>query len=248
MTDTGSVAAIRTPNNAAPIQLQPTSQCMPAATTAAAMATPANASARVSGSSSRKRRHSSWSAASNTSGGRRTLKMSSRDSGSVGTLGSSAIKAGDNQPDDVGQPQPARQHRDQAGDQQQDADRSKGNAGHERGITSQVTAVCRKPPCRMLVAALYATRLRGGERNASISDRVGNGSGVGRRRLPGSNSPDNGNAGATAQAATGHPSSTISSKRASRRIPAFAVGQGRHEYDGQIADLSAAGITARSID
>ncbi len=29
MTDTGSVAAIRTPNKAAPIQLQPTSQCMP---------------------------------------------------------------------------------------------------------------------------------------------------------------------------------------------------------------------------
>ena len=37
MTDTGSVAAISTPNSAAPIQLQPTSQCMPAATTAAAM-------------------------------------------------------------------------------------------------------------------------------------------------------------------------------------------------------------------
>ena len=37
MTDTGSVAAISTPNRAAPIQLQPTSQCMPAATTAAAM-------------------------------------------------------------------------------------------------------------------------------------------------------------------------------------------------------------------
>ena len=37
ITDTGSVAAISTPNRAAPIQLQPTSQCIPAATTAAAM-------------------------------------------------------------------------------------------------------------------------------------------------------------------------------------------------------------------
>ena len=40
MTETGSVAAISTPNSAAPIQLQPTIQCIPAATTAAAMATP----------------------------------------------------------------------------------------------------------------------------------------------------------------------------------------------------------------
>src|SRR5947209_1266877 len=43
ITDTGSVAAIRTPNSAAPIQLQPTNQCMPQATTPAAIATPTNA-------------------------------------------------------------------------------------------------------------------------------------------------------------------------------------------------------------
>src|SRR5579864_671986 len=37
MTEIGSVAAIRTPNNPAPIQLQPINRCIPAATTAAAM-------------------------------------------------------------------------------------------------------------------------------------------------------------------------------------------------------------------
>ena len=59
MTETGSVAAISTPNRAAPIQLQPTIQCMPAATIVAAIATPTKASVSVSGSSSRNRRQSS---------------------------------------------------------------------------------------------------------------------------------------------------------------------------------------------
>src|SRR3569833_161774 len=90
ITDTGSVAAMRTPNSAAPIQLQPTSQCIPPATTAAASATPRNAIERVSGSSARNLRHSSCIAASNTSGGRKTLKMSCRDKGSVGLFGSNA--------------------------------------------------------------------------------------------------------------------------------------------------------------
>ena len=59
ITDTGSVAAINTPNKAAPIQLQPTISCMPSATIAAAIATPKKARVSVSGSSARKRFHSS---------------------------------------------------------------------------------------------------------------------------------------------------------------------------------------------
>src|SRR5439155_20732969 len=47
MTETGSVAAISTPNRLAPIQLQPATQCIPEATTAAAIPTPKNASVRV---------------------------------------------------------------------------------------------------------------------------------------------------------------------------------------------------------
>jgi uncharacterized protein (DUF885 family) len=58
------------------------------------------------------------------------------------------------------------------------------------------------------------------------------------------NSPDNGNAGATAQ--SGDWPSFVNNfiEGTFKANPAFAVGQGRHEYDGQIADLSAAGITS----
>ena len=56
-----------------------------------------------------------------------------------------------------------------------------------------------------------------------------------------SNAPDSGNVAPPPRPATGPASSTISSKRPSRPIPAFAVSQGRHEYDGQIADLSRGG-------
>ena len=63
-----------------------------AATTSAAIATPAKASVNVSGSSWRNRRQSSWSAPSKTSGGRRTLKMSSRESGSCGAFGIKATR------------------------------------------------------------------------------------------------------------------------------------------------------------
>jgi hypothetical protein len=58
------------------------------------------------------------------------------------------------------------------------------------------------------------------------------------------NSPDSGNAGATAQS-NDWPSFVNNFIEATFKAnPAFAVGQGRHEYDGQIADLSAAGITS----
>ncbi len=54
------------------------------------------------------------------------LKISSRDSGRSGLLGSSAIrKPAIDQPDDVGQAEPPREHRDQAGDEEQGADRAK---------------------------------------------------------------------------------------------------------------------------
>ncbi len=53
--------------------------------------------------------------------------MSSRESGKLGLLGSSAIrKPGDDQPDDVRQAQPPREHRDQTGDEQQNSDRGEG--------------------------------------------------------------------------------------------------------------------------
>ena len=81
MTDTGSVAAISTPNSAAPIQLQPATQCMPTATTPAASATPSVTSASNSGNSRRKGCHGIWIAASNTSGGRKMEKMRSGVSG-----------------------------------------------------------------------------------------------------------------------------------------------------------------------
>ncbi len=95
ITDTGSVAAISTPKKAAPSQLQPSSQCMPAVTSSAEMATPIKASTTVSGSSSRKRDQRSCSAASKISGGRNTLKISSRDSGRSAPTGrkASAIPA-----------------------------------------------------------------------------------------------------------------------------------------------------------
>ena len=54
-------------------------------------ATPTNARVSVTGSSRRKRLHSSCSAASNTSGGSKTLKIRSRDSGSSG-VGQQAIQ------------------------------------------------------------------------------------------------------------------------------------------------------------
>lgn len=54
MTETGSVAAINVPNMAAPIQLQPSSQWVPAATTPAAIATPGKASSAVTGKFMRK--------------------------------------------------------------------------------------------------------------------------------------------------------------------------------------------------
>ena len=58
----------------------------------------------------------------------------------------------------------------------------------------------------------------------------------------------NGNACAARQAATGLGFVNNFIEASFKANPAFAVSQGRHEYDGQIADLSAAGIRARSID
>jgi uncharacterized protein (DUF885 family) len=58
------------------------------------------------------------------------------------------------------------------------------------------------------------------------------------------NSPDSGNAGATAQSSDWPSFVNNFIEGTFKANPAFAVGQGRHEYDGQIADLSAAGITS----
>jgi hypothetical protein len=90
MTETGSVAAIRTPNSAALIQLQPIRKCMPPATAIAAITTPRNANPAVRGKSRRKAFHSKCSAASKTRGGRKMLKIRSRVSGNSIAFGSSA--------------------------------------------------------------------------------------------------------------------------------------------------------------
>ena len=62
------------------------------------------------------------------------------------------------------------------------------------------------------------------------------------------NSPDNGNAGAAAQSGDwpGFVNNFI--EATFKANPAFAVGQGRHEYDGQIADSPRRASQARSID
>ena len=83
ITDTGSVAAISTPNSPAPSQPQPTSQCMPAATTTEASTTPIVTRAVSSGSSRRNAVQGIWIAASNTSGGRSTKKISAGVNGGV---------------------------------------------------------------------------------------------------------------------------------------------------------------------
>ena len=59
-----------------------------------------------------------------------------------------------------------------------------------------------------------------------------------------SNAPQSGNAGTSAQ--TGDWPSFVNNfiEATFKANPGFAVSQGRHEYDGQIADLSAAGISA----
>ena len=143
MTDTGSVAAISTPNSAAPIQLQPMIQCMPAATTAAAMATPRNASVSVSGSSSRKRRQSSWSARLEHQRRQQDVEDELARQRQIGAGRQQRDQeAGDDQPDDVRQPEPPREHRDEAGDEEQDADRSERNAGHAQAISSDRAEVC----------------------------------------------------------------------------------------------------------
>ena len=77
------------------------------ATTAVAIPTPKNARVRVSGSSSRKRFQSSCSAASNTKGGSRTLKIKLARQRQVGAAGQERDQeACDHQPHDVGQPKP----------------------------------------------------------------------------------------------------------------------------------------------
>ena len=58
-----------------------------------------------------------------------------------------------------------------------------------------------------------------------------------------SNSPDNGAGNQSAKQATDWPEFVNNFIEASFKAnPGFAVSQGRHEYDGQIADLSPAGM------
>ena len=52
-------------------------------------------------------------------------------------IGRACKEAGNDQPDDVRQPQPLTQHRDQARDEEQHSDRGKRDAGHRGGIAGQ---------------------------------------------------------------------------------------------------------------
>ena len=72
-TATGSVAAIKAPNSAAPSQPQPIPTCMPTAMIAPEIATPGKANKRVTGRSARKGRHFRCKAASKISGGSRIV-------------------------------------------------------------------------------------------------------------------------------------------------------------------------------
>ena len=156
MTDTGSVAAIRTPNKAAPIQLQPTIQCMPAATTSGGDA---------DSQKSERQRQRQLGAKPPPVELERGFEHQRRQEHvedqlarqrQVGAFGQQRNQeTGDDQPDNIRQSEPTREHRDQAGNHQQDADRGKRNAVHCHG---HIKRFARGLPCCCLFLGL-------GERN-----------------------------------------------------------------------------------
>src|SRR5207248_2973151 len=77
MIETGSVAAIRTPNRIAAGQIQPSAKCIIAAVTPVDIATPTTANVTMTGSSLRNSVQLIYNAASNISGGSNISNTSS---------------------------------------------------------------------------------------------------------------------------------------------------------------------------
>ena len=121
-TETGSVAAISTPNTVAAGQGQPSSSAIPAATTSAEMMTPAVASVRIGAASRRSSAQDRLRAASNSSGGSRALNSRCPVSAvPVWTCASASARPGGHQAHRVGHAQPPRRQRHQRRhDQQED--------------------------------------------------------------------------------------------------------------------------------
>ena len=141
ITETGSVAAIRRPNSAAPIQLQPMSQCIPPATTAAAIPTPRKARVSVSGKFLAEALPVELERGFEHQRRKQDVEDEIARERQIGAVRQERDQEpGDDQPDDVRQAEPPREHRDQARDEEQDPIGASEMPVMPRGISSEYAA------------------------------------------------------------------------------------------------------------